>query len=324
MDDALRIGDWTVRPAAMEMEPHGGAGTVCRLTPKAMAVLTCLADQAGRVVSREALLQRVWDGAFVSDDALSTVIYELRKAFDDKGSDPRYIETIRKGGYRLIAPVSTSSSEVTDVPVEPAAEASPPFQPTRKRSRIPILFTVLIVAAIALILYLTIDGPSDPARRAEPSEAAAVESLAVLPITLVDLEGQQDLLADALTEMLIADLAQICPQEISPGLAVRGQEWDLERAAQHLAVDAVVEGTLVRSGDRLWLSIQLVDVQTGQMLWGGSFEREVSDLSSLRTLAQDIALRVQLEVAPPVPGISMPGMSVQERSVPVQPIPQEH
>ncbi len=315
MSEELWIGDWIIRPASMEIEPRGGEGRVARLTPKAMVVLSCLAADAGRVVSREKLIEQAWDGAFVSDDALSTVIYELRRAFDDKGSDPRYIETIRKGGYRLIASVLQHDSAASGVRDQAAASLSVPNSPLRSApatsSAVRHLGAVALILTItALALYLALGSRFAQLPKVEPVEGTAVESLAVLPITLVDLEGQQDLLADALTEMLIADLAQICPQEVSPGLAVRGQDWDLEAAAQHLAVDAVVEGTLVRSGDRLWLSIQLVDVQTGQMLWGGSFEREVTDLSSLRQLAQDIALRVQLEVAPPIPGISVPGTEV--------------
>lgn len=76
-----------------------------QIEPKIMQVLVCLAENAGEVVGREALIDRVWEGAFVSDDVLTRCIGELRKVFDDDPVDPRVVETMRKRGYRLIAPI---------------------------------------------------------------------------------------------------------------------------------------------------------------------------------------------------------------------------
>ena len=313
MHDELQVGSWTVRPQLNEIT----AGEECRrLTPKAMAVLLCLARRPAAVVTREQLVAEVWDGASITDDALSTVVYELRRAFEDDGRNSRTIETIRKSGYRLIAPVVTvpevtvpevaGTSEAPEVagtseapeaagtsgPPEAAGTSGPP-EAAGTSGRRWRWWGLLGLAAVAVMAVLLGRGTGQ-------APAEEIASLAVLPITTLDLDGRPDRVADALTEMLIADVAQICPQRVAPGIAVRGpQRWDLRRAAEELAVDAVVEGTLLRSGDRLWISVQLVDTQTGRMLWGGSFERELGDeLPSLRQLAQDIAVQIRLNVAP--------------------------
>ncbi len=98
----LQIGDWWVEPAANEL---GRSGETVRIEPKAMQVLTTLAESSGRVVSREELLSGVWPGVIVGDEALTQTIIKLRKALGDNPRSPSYIETISKRGYRLIAPV---------------------------------------------------------------------------------------------------------------------------------------------------------------------------------------------------------------------------
>jgi DNA-binding winged helix-turn-helix (wHTH) protein len=101
----LRIGEWTVEPALNQLSAPGRA---VKVEPKAMEVLVYLAERAGKVASRDELLDAVWRGAVVGDDALTQVVIKLRKALGDS-----YIETIPKRGYRLIAPVTRPDTPVT-------------------------------------------------------------------------------------------------------------------------------------------------------------------------------------------------------------------
>src|ERR1700675_523010 len=103
--DRLRVGDWTVEPALNQIS---AAGKTVKLEPKAMAALIYLANRPGQVVSREALLSAVWPGVVVGDDSLTQVVIKLRKALGDVPEKPAYIQTISKGGYRLVAPVVRS------------------------------------------------------------------------------------------------------------------------------------------------------------------------------------------------------------------------
>src|ERR1700675_1010230 len=116
--DRLRVGDWTVEPALNQIS---AAGKTVKLEPKAMAALIYLANRPGQVVSREALLSAVWPGVVVGDDSLTQVVIKLRKALGDAPEDPAYIQTISKGGYRLVAPV-VRSAEISSAPVRPDSE----------------------------------------------------------------------------------------------------------------------------------------------------------------------------------------------------------
>lgn len=102
-----------------------------QLEPKVMEVLLCLADRPGKTVTKQQFKDEVWTDTVVTDDVLSRCVSELRKVFGDDSQDPSYIETIRKTGYRLIAPVRTEEppppSISTDIPVRgPSTEAETP------------------------------------------------------------------------------------------------------------------------------------------------------------------------------------------------------
>lgn len=99
----LVIGEWTVRRDLNELRRHDRQ---VRLEPRAMNLLVYLAGRAGRVTSKQEILEAVWKGVFVSDSALTRTIADLRRSLGDDAKDPRYLETISKRGYRLLAPVS--------------------------------------------------------------------------------------------------------------------------------------------------------------------------------------------------------------------------
>lgn len=119
----FRVGDWLVAPRGNRL--RGPKGTV-RLEPKVMQVLECLAAHPGRTVTKEEFMERVWEGTVVSDDVLARCISELRKVFSDNPRRPKYIETIRKSGYRLIAPVSAPDEIPSPPEVLPSVEVDVP------------------------------------------------------------------------------------------------------------------------------------------------------------------------------------------------------
>src|ERR1041385_5061583 len=127
--ESLRVGDWTVEPALNQLS---AAGKTVKLEPKAMATLVYLANRPGQVVSREALLSAVWSGVVVGDDSLTQVVIKLRKALGDSPEEPAYIQTIPKGGYRLVAPV-VRPAEISSTPVRPDSE----YLRTGRKTRVP-------------------------------------------------------------------------------------------------------------------------------------------------------------------------------------------
>ena len=157
MNPSLQIGQWLLTPASNRLV-RGDTTHVLR--PKLVQLLVCLAEEPGRVFERDELLERVWPGIVVTDDSVTRGISELRKRLGDSADAPRYIETIRKGGYRLIAPVS----RVQDQPVRMLSIRS-------HRARPLAIAAAGIMLALALFLREPIreDSAPLPARIVEPS-----------------------------------------------------------------------------------------------------------------------------------------------------------
>ena len=120
VDGAFRLGSWLVEPGVNRVSRNG---TSTQLEPKVMAFLVCLAAHAPEPVPKEKLLQEVWPNTFVSEGVLTRSIHELRQVFQDEAREPRVIETIAKGGYRLVVPV-TRASRVVFAPL--AAQSARP------------------------------------------------------------------------------------------------------------------------------------------------------------------------------------------------------
>ncbi len=109
VDNSFRLGDWVVEPDLNRVVRSAGP---IKLKPRVMQLLVYLAEHAAKVVTKEAIVRDVWDGACVTDDALTYTISELRKALGDDAKAPRFIQTIPKKGYRLIARLEAESSPV--------------------------------------------------------------------------------------------------------------------------------------------------------------------------------------------------------------------
>jgi Tol biopolymer transport system component/DNA-binding winged helix-turn-helix (wHTH) protein len=129
---SFRLGSWVVRPDLNRVESGDGSGMLAQIEPRVMAVLLCLAEEPGRVVSRLDLLDRVWADSVVGEEILTRAVSELRRVFGDSARSPRYIETIRNHGYRLIAPV-----EPLEDPAVEAAPEAPPETPAQPAPEVP-------------------------------------------------------------------------------------------------------------------------------------------------------------------------------------------
>lgn len=301
MASELQVGSWRVRPDLYEISCGADRR---RLGPKVMGVLLTLAERPGEVVGKDELIARVWDGGFTSDEALSAVIYELRRALGDEARSPSYVETIRNGGYRLVAAVAAAKGEQRGEGGRGTAEAVAP--PLRRWSRRRLAWgaAVLVILLAAEIVARRALAPAP-----EPTPSPPVRSVAVLPLFAFDKARSQDLFAEGLTEMLTAEIAQLSPLSVTPGLTVRSHagRWDLAQAVEELGVDAVVEGSVLRSGDRVWVSVDLVDTASGRMLWSGSYERRLDDeFTVLRQLAQEISEQVHASLDPAAPTPASP------------------
>ncbi|HJT69260.1 MAG TPA: winged helix-turn-helix domain-containing protein [Terriglobales bacterium] len=280
MDCDFRLGEWLVSPALNQIASNGNSA---RVEPKAMRVLVYLAQHPG-VVSKDQLIAAVWPDVFVSDDVLPGCISALRKVFSDDARRPRVIETIHKGGYRLLLPVETLNGNGT-----PHAKTELP------RSDQPKLSTRLILAVgvIALAVLLV-------AAFAWASYRHRYDSIAVLPFVDTSADSTTQYLSDGIAEQVTNDLSQLRSLRVMAWTTVaryRGPKLDARAAGRDLGVNAVLTGHLVREGDHIALQAELVDVNRGTQLWGKQYDRQTSEVSRLQQdLSNDIVsnLRVRL------------------------------
>ncbi len=284
-------------------------GIPVSLEPKTLRLLLYLVQNRGRLVRKQELLDDVWQETAVSESALTRSIGLLRKALNEDSREPRFIETVPTAGYRFIAQVETLPSaqpranpspalRPAGLPIAPLTSPAPIPTPTRakaRRLRLAIVGSCCFVV-LAAVTWLV-------AARAHP--APVIRSLAVLPLNNLSGDPSQDYFADGMTDELITELAHIPNLRVVSRTSVmldKNAHKSLPDIARELNVDAIVEGSTVRSGDRVRITAQLIDARTDRHLWAQSFEGPAADVLSLQdSVASQIAAETRLALLPSPP-----------------------
>jgi TolB-like protein/DNA-binding winged helix-turn-helix (wHTH) protein/Flp pilus assembly protein TadD len=254
------------------------------LTPKVLDTLLTLIELRDRVVTKDELLERVWRGTVVEEGGLARNISILRKALGEKPDQHTYIVTVPGKGYRFVADVREAAGAGAS-----AKEA--------RASRWLLLGGLVALAAAVLVVYLLRHPPGAPA--APP----AITSLAVLPLANLSGDPAQEYFADGMTEALIGNLARIRALRVVSRTSVmrfKGGTRSLPEIARALSVDAIVEGSVLRTGDRVRISVQLIHVATDAHLWAREYERDLTDILKLqgevsRAVAEEIQVQITAE-----------------------------
>jgi TolB-like protein/DNA-binding winged helix-turn-helix (wHTH) protein/Tfp pilus assembly protein PilF len=301
-----------------------------RLAVQPARLLVLLVERRGELVTREELRAQLWpDDTFGDfDHGLNNAVNRLREALGDSAASPQYIQTAPRRGYRFIADVelvvparidetdaSLANQSATDevpgtdglsetVTLSEAEEPGAPDLPEpafvrvagqswfRRRGWVLALIIPFFILFAFLLEFRT--HKSDP--------AAPIRSLAVLPLQNLSGNPNEEYFADGMTDELITELAHI------PGLRVvsrtsvmqdKGARKSLAQIARELDVDAIVEGSVVRSGDRARITAQLIDTRSDKHLWTQSFEGPLGDILSLQdSVAREIALQTSSVLTP--------------------------
>ena len=287
------LRDWRVDPDRNRL--IGPDGPV-RLTPRTMAVLNLLAERAGQVVSRDEFSEQIWHPTVVTDDALNRCISELRRAFGDNTSAPRFIETIPKRGYRLIAPVQADApAETTDKASEASEEPQPPV-PTRSsaagwRRLAAVAGAILLILVAAFGLQRFNASPDD---RTE-------QGIAVLPFQTIGAEPTLPL-ADGMHYDLLSRLSAIPSLRVISNSSVaryRERDWTTAEIATDLQVEWILEGTVQQQGERIQVNAQLINADRDAHQWARTYRRDLSagNLFELQNeIIEDIARSLSAEV----------------------------
>jgi TolB-like protein/DNA-binding winged helix-turn-helix (wHTH) protein/Tfp pilus assembly protein PilF len=277
-------------------------GNSLKLEPQPAKVLAVLIRNAGQVVTRAELVLEVWGAeTFVDfEQGLNYAIRRIRVALEDIAESPRFLETLPKKGYRFIAPITNASQDnTTEFPATPHAVAPAP------RSRRALLWTCAGLLAIPLLAAGIFATLRLSHRTAAVAANHPVQSIAVLPLRNLSNDPEQEYFSEGMTDELITDLAKFDGLRVISHTSVERYKQGttpLPQIARELGVDAIVEGTVTRAGNRVRISAQLIDARTDTHLWAESYERELSDVVALQdALANDIADGIRPKVAPKQP-----------------------
>ena len=300
----LRFGVFDIDLAAGELRKHG---LKIRIQEQPFQVLALLVQNAGKVVTREELQKKLWPAdTFVDfDHGLNKAINKIRDALSDSAESPRYVETLSRRGYRFLAEVKDAAAPVRspEPTAEPEGEVSGPPDASGKLAALkrplrPRAWKISALALLALlIVWLAIWRLHH--RTHAPS---AIRSLAVLPLESLSNDATQDYFADGMTDELISDLGQISALRVisrTSAMTYKHARKPLPQIARELNVDAVVEGTVLRSGDRVRITAQLIDAATDKHLWSQSYEGELRDTLTLQNkVASAIAEQIRIKLNP--------------------------
>ena len=300
----LCFGVFELDLRAGELRKHG---LRIRLQEQPFQVLVMLLEHHGEVVTREELQKRLWPAdTFVDfDHGLNKAISKIREALGDSAESPRFVETVARRGYRFLAEVraadtapGTSPEPATQAPASTethdrsnlAGEPAMPKPVARPMARMVSLFVVLLVIASLAVWKLYSWKRSSP----------VIRSLAVLPLESLSNDASQDYFADGMTDELISDLGQISALRVisrTSVMAYKRTTKPLPQIARELNVDAVVEGTVLHSGDQVRITAQLIETSSDKHLWSQSYEGELRDTLALQNqVARAVADQIRINL----------------------------
>jgi TolB-like protein/DNA-binding winged helix-turn-helix (wHTH) protein/Tfp pilus assembly protein PilF len=292
----LRFGVFEVDLRAGQLTKRG---LRLKLQEQPFQVLAMLLERPGELVSREELRSRLWPRTIVDfDHGLNKAINKIREALGDSAENPRFVETVARRGYRFLAdveaidssspPPASVSHVAGDVGRSGAAHLGAawtllPNSPAWKL--FPFGLALALAAALLWAVY-----PRN-------YSSSPIRSLAVLPLEDLSGDASQDYFAEGMTDELITNLGQISALRVISRASVmtyKGIRKPLAEIARELNVQAVVEGSVLRSGERVRITAQLIEVPIDRHMWAQSYEGDLRDMLTLQsTVARAIAEQIQ-------------------------------
>ena len=258
LDNDFQLGEWLVKPHTNTIEgPEGEA----HLEPKAMQVLALLAQRSGDVVPKQEILEDVWDGSYVSDEVLPNAIWELRKALGDDARKPRFIQTLPKKGYRLIAPVDLQVSAKAD-------ELASPTYSSRTVKAVVASGAAALLAGLG-VLFFGVPGQDElGVKRGTAEDPYSVLVMSFDNHTNVDdldwlSSGAPTMLRTGLTE--IAGIQLVSTERVEQVLEDLDDDEGELSVAELAGADTVVRGSIFKLGDEYRIDVQIEDVENAQI-----------------------------------------------------------
>lgn len=293
------------------------------LAGKTFDTLLALLKNRGQTVEKDTLMDQVWAGSAVEESNLTHHISALRKVLGDSPDEHRYVITVSGRGYRFVGSVKEFLSEEAD-PIGPHShslivieenetnehpivdnEAETPSDGAvaierKAKWQTGTVLRFLLVAVVLVVLTFTFYALFFRANR--PTPLSPINSIVVLPLDNLSGDPKQEYFADGMTDAVIGELARIRSLRVisrTSAIHYRGTNKTLPEIARELKVEAVVEGTVLRFGDRVQVRVQLIRAANDQHLWSETYDYDLRDVLTLQSeVARAVAHEIQIKITP--------------------------
>ena len=312
--ELIRFGDYVADLNSFELRKHG---IRLKVQDQPFQILKLLLERPGQLVTREELRVSLWtESTFVDFDAgLNAAIRRLRDVLNDSAESPRYIETLPRHGYRFIAHVErvlapqgagilpTPPEEIA-VAAQGATNLSGPLVASAvgRTERIGAIRRVLIAVSVVLLLVSGISFARWRSKVYAKRLTPQIRPVAVLPFANLSGDASEQYFADAMTDALITDLSHVGSLKVISRTSVmryRNSPPSIPEIGRELHVDSIVEGSVVRAGDRVRITAQLIDANSDQHLWAKSYDRDLTDILTVQAeVATEIASEIRANLTP--------------------------
>jgi TolB-like protein/DNA-binding winged helix-turn-helix (wHTH) protein/Flp pilus assembly protein TadD len=283
------------------------------LTPRAFDVLRYLVERHDRVVEKSEIFEQVWKEKFVTDNALTRVVAEIRQALGDSADSPQFVETAPKRGYRFIGPVEEQPIQppIDEAEIESSREAGaeeesrlpaqlnpPPLtSPMRPHSLVFLIAALIIMTSVAGALIWR-----GSFSHATETPSGPISSVAVLPLRNLSNDPANEYFSDGLTDSLITALSKVEGLEVRSFSSVRrfkNQEVDPQTVGKQLNVAAALEGGVRKDGESVRVTVRLVSAADGRILWvRDTYDRDLKDIFALQDeIASQVVTGLRLKLS---------------------------
>jgi TolB-like protein/DNA-binding winged helix-turn-helix (wHTH) protein/Flp pilus assembly protein TadD len=265
-------------------------GVKVRLQGQPFEVLKRLVETPGELVTREDLRTRLWSAdTFVDfDQGLNNSVQRIREALGDSAHSPRFIETIPKRGYRFVGSVASPQAEFAK------EQERGDTRSARMRGLHVALVLLLICAVLGSALWVS--------HLRQNYRRSQVRAIAVLPLENLSGDPAEEFFAEGITDELITEVAHLNPLRVISRTSVmryKGTRKPLSEVASELGVDAILEGSVIRSDQQVRVTAQLIEARTDTHLWSAEYTRQMRDVISLqREITGDIARQIRVRLLP--------------------------
>ncbi len=291
-------------------------GEPVSLTPKAFDTLLALVQNSGHLLGKDQLMKLVWPDAVVEENNLNQNISVLRKVLGEPADEQTYIETVPRRGYRFMAPVKELPGPDAELILERLTRSRVVIEAeedahggTRRDGEAAIAatspsrrdFAWVVVAIAVLVAGLALSFSRIWTRgQSTPTETPVAVSIAVLPFKPLSADGSDDYLGLGMADTLITKLSNLRQIIVRPTSAVRkyvAPEQDPLAAGREQRVDAVLEGNIQKSGEKIRVTVRMMRVRDGSSLWAYKCDEQCTNIFEMQdAISEKVAASLAMKL----------------------------